>query len=137
MTDNPWFPLFLITKDLIQSEQLPEPDSEYFLQKAAQTIDSAKNEITYGETIRELLSGNENGLKECQRSLAAIGVWHFQRAVELFRKAIRNLERAGEHGLSQNEKKEVEMQIKDCKKQLATVNKQKDSAERLLDSIGS
>ena len=137
MTDNPWIPLFLTTENLFQAEQLPELDAEHFMQKATKAIDSANNEITYGETIKDLLLANENGLKECHRSLATIGVWHFECGVELFNKAIRNFEKAKKRGLSRNERKEVEAQIKDCRKQLLAVNEQKDSAEDLLNSIGN
>lgn len=133
MTNNPWIPLFLTTENFIQPEQLPELDAEYFLGKATKASNSAKNEITYGETISDLLSVGENGLKECHRSLATIGVWHFECAVELFNKAIRNFEKAKERGLS----KDVEAQIEECRKQLVVVIKQKDSAEDLLNLIGN
>ena len=98
-------------------------------------IDSAKNEITYGETVTELLLSHENGLKECHRSLATIGVWHFECAVGLYEKAIRNFERAKKRGLSGNELKVAEIQISDCQAQLKVVNIQKESAEVLLNSI--
>jgi hypothetical protein len=133
MTDNPWIPLFITNPNFIQA-QSPELNAEHFLQKATKAIDSARNEITYGETISELLLAND-GLKECHRSLATIGVWHFECAVELFEKAIRNFERAKKQGLSRSEQKEADAQIKDCQKQLAAASKQKDSAEELLDSI--
>jgi hypothetical protein len=137
MTNNPWIPLFITTENFIPVEALAEYDAVLFLQKAAKAIDSAKNEIIYGETISELLSANENGLKECHRSLATIGLWHFECGVELFNKAIRNFERAEKRGLSKAKQKEVEVQINECRKQLVTVTKQKDSAVDLLNSIGS
>jgi hypothetical protein len=136
MTDNPWIPLFLTTENFIQREQLPEPDAGHFVDKANKAIDSAKNEVTYGETIEDLLLAN-TGLKQCHGSLANIGVWHFECAVELFNKAIRNFEKAKKRGLSRNAQKDVEAQIKECRKQLAAVTKQKDSAEELLNSIGN
>ena len=135
--NNPWIPLFLTTENFIQAEQLPEPNAKHFLQRATSAIDSAKNEITYGETIKDLLLANEDGLKECHRSLATIGVWHFECGVELFNKAIRNFEKAKKRGLSRSEQKDVEAQIKECRKQLVRVNKQKDSADDLLNSIGN
>jgi hypothetical protein len=136
MTDNPWIPLFITNPNFIQAEQSPELNAEHFLQKATKAIDSAQNEITYGETISELLLAND-GLKECHRSLATIGVWHFECAVELFEKAIRNFERAKKQGLSRSEQKEADAKIKDCREQLAIVKVQKDSADNLLSSIGN
>lgn len=132
---NPWIPLFLTSENAIQIEPLAELDARHFLQKATKAIDSAKNEITYGETIVELLLANENGLKECHRSLANIGVWHFECAVELFEKAIRNVEKAKKRGLSRNEIKVAEAQIEDCKLQQDIAKVQRDSAEELLNSI--
>lgn len=137
MTDNPWIPLFLTAENFIQAEQLPEPDAKHFLMKATTAIDSARNEITYGKTINDLLLANENGLKECHRSLVTIGVWHFECAIELFEKAIRNFERAKERGLSKVEQKTVEARIRDCRKQSATATKQKESAENILNSTGN
>ncbi|MEK7725180.1 MAG: hypothetical protein AAB336_12565 [Acidobacteriota bacterium] len=135
MTDNPWIQLFLTTENFIQSEFLPEPDAAHFLQKAKKAIDSAKNEITFGETINELLLSNEGGLKDCHKSLATIGIWHFECAVELFNKAIRNFEKAKKLRLSKVSMKEIDAQIKDSKKQLAEATKQKDLADDLLNSI--
>jgi len=137
MTDNPWIPLFLTTENFIQPEHLPEPGAEHFLLKANKAIDSAKNEITYGETIKDLLLAGENGIKECHRSLATIGVWHFECSVELFNKALRNFEMAKKSRLSKDVQKWVETQIKECKKQLAAVTEQKDLADDLLNSIGN
>jgi hypothetical protein len=136
MTDNPWIPLFLTTENIIQPEKLPEPDTRHFLNKAATAIESAKNEITYGETISELLLANTR-LSECHRSLATIGVWHFECGVELFHKAIRNFERAKKQGLSKDQQKEVEAGLKECRKQLVIITKQKDSVEELLNSIAN
>ena len=132
---NPWIPLFITNQNFIQAEAMSEPDARHFLQKAAKAIDSAKNEITYGETIVEMLLANENGLRECHRSLATISVWHFECADELFKKAIRNFEKAKKRGLSRNEQKVAEAQIKECELQLSIVTVQEDSAEELLNSI--
>ncbi len=137
MTDNPWIPLFLTTENFIQPEHLPEPGTEHFLLKANQAIDSAKNEIAYGDTITDLLLAGENGIKECHGSLATISVWHFECGVELFNKALRNFEKAKKHGLPKDVQKRVEAQIKECKKQLAVVTKQKYLADDLLSSIGN
>jgi spermidine synthase len=134
MAENPWIPLLEITGTYQQLEELAELDAEEFLNKAHKAADSAQNEITYGETISDLLA-NESEIKECHRSLATIGVWHFECSVELFNKAIRNFERAKKRGLSKELQKEVEVKIKDCRKQLVTVTKQKDSATDLLNSL--
>lgn len=132
---NPWIQLFLTSENAIQIEPLAEIDAKHFFEKALKSIDSAKNEIAYGETITELLVSQENGLKECHRSLATIGVWHFECAVGLYEKATRNFERAKKRGLSRNESKVAEIQINDCQEQLKIVNVQKESAEVLLNSI--
>lgn len=132
---NPWIPLFVTTENAIRIEPLAEIDAKHFLEKATKAIDSAKNEIIYGETIVELLLSNRDGLKECHRSLATIGVWHFECAVELFEKAIRNVEKAKKRELSRNEMNVAEAQIEDCKLQLEIIKAQKDSAEDLLNSI--
>lgn len=131
---NPWIPLFL-TGENIQIKPSAELSAKHFTDKAMKAIDSAKNEIIYGETIVELLLANEHGLKECHRSLATIGVWHFECAIELFEKAVRNFEKAKNSKISRNETKVVEAQIADCKLQLEIAGVQKDSAEELLNSI--
>jgi hypothetical protein len=134
---NPWIPLFLTSENAIQLEPLAEMDAKHFWQKAMRAIDSARNEVIYGETITELLLANENGLKECHRSLATIGVWHFECAVELFEKAVRNFQKAQKRGLSRNEQKVAEAQITECELQISIVTIQKDSAEELLNSISN
>lgn len=134
---NPWIQLFLTSENAIQLEPLAEIDAKHFFEKALKAIDSAKNEITYGETITELLLANGNALKECHRSLATIGVWHFECAAELYAKAVRNFERAKKRGLSLNEQKVAEAQIKDCRMQQSIVLVQKESAEVLLNSISN
>ncbi len=130
---NPWIPLFITNQNFTATE--PEVDAKHFWGKAMTAIDSAKNEITFGETLMEMLLANENGLKECHRSLATICVWHFECAVELFNKAIRNFEKAQKHGLSRNEKGVALAQIEDCKYQLNLVRVQTESATELLNSI--
>ena len=132
---NPWIPLFLTSENAFQVEPLAEINNKHFFEKAMKAIDSAKNEITYGETINDLLSANKNGLTTCHRSLATIGVWHFECAVELFEKAIRNFEKAKKGGLSRSNLRIAESQILDCQEQLSIANVQKESAEKLLNSI--
>lgn len=134
---NPWIQLFLTSENAVQLEPLAEIDAKHFFEKALKAIDSAKNEIAYGETVTELLLSKENGLKECHRSLATIGVWHFECAVGLYEKAIRNFERAKKCGLARSELKVAEAQISDCGEQLKIVNIQKESAEILLNSISN
>jgi hypothetical protein len=134
---NPWIHLFLTSENAIQIEPLAEIDAKHFFEKALKAIDSAKDEIAYGETVTELLLSHKNGLEEYHRSLATIGVWHFECAFELYEKAVRNFERAKERGLSRNEIKVAEIQISDCREQLKVVNIQKESAEVLLDSIST
>lgn len=134
MTKNPWIQQIEITGTFKRLEDLPELDVEQLLKKAAKAFESAKNEITYGETIRDLLAA-ENEPKECHRSLTTIGVWHFECGIELFSKAARNLVRAKNRGLTEEMQKEVETQIKECRKQLEKANKQKDSAKELLDFV--
>jgi hypothetical protein len=134
MAENPWIPLLEITGTYSRPEELVEPDARHFLQKAAKAFDSAKNEISYGETISDLLS-NEDKLRECHRSLANICLWHFECSVELFSKALRNFGRAKKHGLTKEEQKEVEARIKECRKHLVAGIKQKNSAKQLLNSI--
>ena len=131
-TDNPWIPLFITTESFIQPEQLPESAAEHFLEKAKKAIDSAKKEVTYGQKISDLIF--ENGQTECQKSLATIGVWHYECGIELLHKAVRNFEKAKERELTRDVQKEVEAQIKECKKQLPLVIKQKDMINEFLKS---
>ena len=135
MTTNPWIPLIEITGTFTRPEDLIELNAEQLVEKAAKAFDSAKNEMTYGQTINDLLA-NESQLSECHRSLASIGLWHFECGVELFQKALRNFERAKTHELSKESQKEVEAPLRECKKQLAAAAKQKDSARDLLNLIG-
>jgi hypothetical protein len=88
MAENPWSPLFEIIGTYSRPEDLPELNAGQLLKKAATAFDSAKNEVTYGETISDLLP-LESELQECHRSLATIGVWHFECGIELLGKAVR------------------------------------------------
>ena len=127
-TDNPWLPLFITVQNMIVGEQLPEPNAEHFFEKSIKAIDSAKQEITFGNTINDLISTPETSIETEQMTLATIGVWHYECSIELFNKAIRNFEKAKNLGL----KRDVEKQILECKKQIKAIAARKDSAEEFL-----
>jgi hypothetical protein len=67
--------------------------------------------------------------------LATIGIWHFECAIELFNKAIRNYERAKARGLSKNQQTEVDLHLGICQEYLRTVAGQKNSARELMGSM--
>lgn len=130
MAENPWIPLLELTGNY-QVEDFPELATQQLIARATKAKEDAKKEIAYGETIGEIL-GSDGESGESKSSLATIGVWHFECAVELFEKAIRNYERAKARNLSKDQQKQVESQIKICRKYLAAVDEQRKTAGDLL-----
>ena len=133
MAENPWIPLLELT-GTFKIDDLPEFDTEQLLERAAKAQEEAEQEISHGQTISELLERKAES-EESQNSLATIGIWHFECAIELFHKAIRNYERAKARGLSKNRQTEVELHIGICQEYLRTVAGQKNSARDLLNPI--
>jgi hypothetical protein len=132
MNENPWIPLLELT-GTFKVEDLPELGTEQLMARAHKARNDAEKEIRYAQTISEILE-RKGESPESQKSLVIIGVWHFECAVELFSKAIRNYERARARGLSKNRETEIEIQIRICHDYLTTVAEQKKSARKLLDS---
>jgi hypothetical protein len=130
MTENPWIPLLDLT-GTYNINDLTELDTEQLIARATKAAEDAEKETSFGETIGEILDGKGESA-ESQKSLATIGAWHFECAEELFNKALRNFERAKSRGLSKEQEKQVESQIKICQKHLSAVAKQKKSAGNLL-----
>lgn len=130
MSENPWIPLLELT-GTFRVEDLPELDLDQLIARAKKAHDDAEKEISYGQTISELIE-RKGESPESQKSLANIGIWHFECAVELFNKAIRNYERAKRRGLSKDRQTEMELQIRICQEYIITVTKQKESAQELL-----
>jgi hypothetical protein len=130
-TDNPWLTLYKSVPNINLDQPLSSPDAEDFLEKAQNAIESANNEIQYGETIANLFSIDEE-ISESQKALATIGIWHYECAIELFNKALRNLGRAQAAGLSKEKENEVEAQIKEYRKQLSLMTMQKNLAQETI-----
>lgn len=126
MTPNPWIPLLDLT-GTFKIEDLPEFDTEQLIVRADKARQDAEKEIGYGETISEILAADGESA-ESKKSLATVGVWHFECAVELFNKAIRNYERAKARELSKKQEKHIGAQIKICQNYLLAVAGQKKSA---------
>ena len=117
-SDNPWISLYKSIPSLGLEGQLTTSDAEEFLVKANTAIESAKNEIKYGDTISDLVANNDAGTAEGQNSLATIGIWHYECAIELFNKAQRNFSRAMAAGLDKDSHKKVNAQIQECQKEV-------------------
>lgn len=132
MAENPWIPLLELTGTFF-IDNLPELDTEQLLGRALKAKDDAEKEFAYAETISEILM-SESESPESKKSMATIGVWHFECAVELLKKAIRNFERAKLRGLENDKQKETERQIKKCQTLIAAVAAQRKSAGDLLNS---
>ena len=130
-TDNPWLTLYKSVPNINLDIQSASPDAEEFLEKAKIAIASANNEVQYGETIANLFSKDEE-ISESQKALATIGIWHYECAIELFNKALRNFARAKEAGLTKERDQEVEEQIKEYRKQLALMTMQKNLAKETI-----
>lgn len=133
MAENPWIPLLELT-GTFTIDDLPELDTEQIFNRASKAKDDAEKELAYAETIAEILA-SEDASSESKKSMAMIGVWHFECAVELFEKAIRNFERAKARGLDKEKQDEVETQIKLCQRTIVAIAAQKRSAGDTLSSI--
>jgi hypothetical protein len=131
-SDNPWISLYKSIPSLDLEGQLTTSDAEEFLTKARQAIESAKNEVKYGDTISDLVANDDAGISEGQNSLATIGVWHYECAIELFNKAQRNFSRAMAAGLSKDSYKEVEAQMGECQKQVEKLLREKSLAKKSM-----
>ena len=135
MSENPWIPLLELT-GAFKVEDLPELSLEQLMVRADQAKSDGEKELNYGRTISEILE-DESESEESQTSLATIGIWHFECAVELFEKAIRNYERAKARGLSKNQVTVVEVQIQECQNQIRGLVGQKKTARESLSPVKS
>lgn len=133
MTENPWIPLLELT-GTFRIDDLPELNIEQLLDRANKAKNDAEKELAHGETISEILA-SEDESSESKKNLATIGVWHFECAVELLNKAIRNFERAKYRGLDTDKQNEIESQIKMCQQSIVAVVTQKKLAGETLSSI--
>ena len=133
MSENPWIPLLELT-GTFKVEDLPELSLEQLIARAETAKRDGEKELNYGRTISEILD-DEGEITESQKSLSSIGVWHFECAVELFEKAIRNYERAKARGLGKDQLKEVESQLKECQKQVIAILGQKKTAGNSLSPL--
>lgn len=133
MAENPWIPLLELT-GTFKVDDLPEFDTGQLIDRATKAKDDAEKEIIYGGSISTFLA-SEDETRESKKSLATIGVWHYECALELFNKALRNYGRAQSRGLSQDKQKEVESHIEECRKQIVAAVEEKKSVEDLLDSM--
>lgn len=114
-------------------DDLPELNTEQLLNRALKAKADAGKALTYAETISEILM-SENESPDSKKSMVTIGVWHFECAVKLFEKAIRNFERAKSRGLEKVKQTEIEGQIKECQTLIAAVGAQRKSAGDLLNT---
>jgi hypothetical protein len=130
MSENPWIPLLELT-GTFKVEDLPEFSIEELIARADRAQSDGEKELNYGRTISQILDDDDES-KESQTSLATIGIWHFECAVELFEKAVRNYERAKTRGLSKDQLKEVEPKIKECHRQILGILGQKKTAGESL-----
>lgn len=133
MTENPWIPLLELT-GTFRVDDLPELNIEQLLDRANKAKNDAEKELAHGNTISEILA-SEDESEESKKNLATIGIWHFECAVELFEKAIRNFERTKYRGVNEERRDEIESQIKLCQKNIVAVVSQKKSASDSLSSI--
>jgi hypothetical protein len=133
MEENPWIPLLELT-GTFNVEDLPELNTEQLIARAKTARRDGEKELNYGQSISEILAG-EGELKESQKSLATIGVWHFECALELFEKAIRNYKRAAVRELSKDRLKGLESQIEECQKQIISILGQKKTAGDWLSAV--
>lgn len=133
MTENPWIPLLELT-GTFRVDDLPELNIEQLLDRANKAKNDAEKELAHGNNISEILA-NEDESVESKQNLATIGIWHFECAVELFEKAIRNFERAKARGLDGDKQKEIELEVKMCQRNIVAIFTEKKSAGDSLSSI--
>ena len=110
--------LFSITKQFVLNEHSLDEAAKEAVEKAEKRIAVAREEINYGDTLADLISGQKDDEPNQLSSLVNIALWHYGCGIELYERAIGNFKKAKEYKSAGKFQQDFDSLANECRQEV-------------------